>query len=63
MTFTKLKHGRAAVSAEGFTIRRLGNPLSQFFIEYTEGERQLRYYLENLALGSIDKLKPQDINP
>ena len=63
MTFTKLKHGRAAVSAEGFTIRRLGNPLSQFFIEYTEGERQLRYYLENLAPGSIDKLRPQDIGP
>jgi hypothetical protein len=63
MTFTKLKHGRAAVSTEGFTIRRLGNPLSQFYIEYTEGDRQLRYYLENLVPGSVDKIRPQDIGP
>jgi hypothetical protein len=63
MTLTKLKHGRAASPSDGYTVRRRGSPLTQFHIEYTEGDRQLRYYLENLAAGATDEINPRDVGP
>lgn len=63
MSFTRLKEGRGAASSDGYTVRRLGSPMTQFYIEYTEGERQLHYYLENLAPGTVDVVRSEEIGP
>ena len=63
MAFAKHPTGRGASSSEGYTVRRLGSPITQFYIEYSEGAKTLRYYLENLMPDAIDKLVPSEIGP
>jgi len=63
VAFARLPTGRGASSSEGYTVRRLGSPITQFYIEYSEGAKTLRYYLENLMPGAIDKLVPSEIGP
>ena len=61
--FTKLPDKWGASSADGFTVTRSGSPLTQFVIEYSEGERALRYSLENLVQGSVQSIVASSIGP
>ena len=61
--FTKLPDKWGASSSEGFTVTRSGSPLTQFVIEYSEGERALRYSLESLVQGSVQPIIASNIGP
>ena len=61
--FTKLPRVWGASSNEGFTVHRIGSPMTQFAIEYSEGGRVLRYALDNLGPGSIQPIATSSIGP
>jgi hypothetical protein len=61
--FTKLPDKWGASSSEGFTVTRSGSPVTQFVIEYSEGERALRYCLESLVQGSVQPITASNIGP
>jgi len=51
------------MSSEGFCVERLGSPLTQFVVRYSEGNHVLEYPLENLVSGVIDKVFTDRIGP
>ena len=59
----RIGNERAASSADGYTVRLLGSPMTQFYIEYEDGGRLLRYRLENLAPGTPQPIVPGEIGP
>ena len=61
--FTRLPSGRAVKSSDGFSVERLGSPLTQFIIRYSEGEHILEYPLENLMPGASDRIYIGRIGP
>ena len=61
--FTRLSRGRAVRSSEGFSVERVGSPLTQFVIRYSEGDHVLEYPLENLMPDVIDKIYVDRIGP
>jgi len=61
--FSKLPELWGVASEAGFTVVRRGSPLTQFSVEYAEGERVLRYTLENLVAGSAHPIDSRLIGP
>jgi hypothetical protein len=61
--FSKLPTGRGATSSEGFCVQRLGSPMTQFIIRYSEGDHVLEYPLENLVPNATDMIVVKRIGP
>jgi hypothetical protein len=61
--FSKLPDLWGVASETGFTVIRRGNPLTEFAVEYSEGDRVLRYTLENLVAGSVQPIESRLIGP
>ena len=52
MALSKIPDRRAVKSDEGFTVERLGSPMTQFLIRYSEDNHWIEYPLENLTPDS-----------
>ena len=60
---TKIPKSWGVKSDSGYTVVRGGSPLTEFYIDYSEGSRVLRYHLENLVPGVSDRLVVSQIGP
>ena len=60
---TKMPKSWGVTSDSGYSVVRSGSPLTQFCIEYSEGDRRLHYYLENLMPGFHNRLVVSEIGP
>jgi hypothetical protein len=61
--FRKFTNLWGVASESGFTVIRRGSPLTEFAVEYSEGERVLRYPLENLVAGATQSIESRLIGP